>query len=123
MWLDSESNRRFDKVFSAANDSQQVQIIDDIAYPDPDNKNPEMSHGIKFFSHIRNLTLTGYYTTKIGLDDLGYKGNTPNVWDGVPAEVLKDHDVDYDPEWIAKCVDQSKRDIMAEWDADGNLVT
>ncbi len=123
MWLDGESNRRYNKVFSGATNEQQIQIIDDIAYPDPDNKKPEMTHGIKFFSLIRNLTLTGYYTTKMGFDDLGYKGNVPNVWDGVPADVLKDHDVDYDPEWIAKCVDQSKRDVVAEWDDKGNLLT
>jgi len=123
MWLDGESNKRFNKVFSSAKKDQQIQIIEDIAYPDPDNKKPEMTHGIKFFSLIRNLTLTGYYTTKMGFDDLGYAGNVPNVWDGVPADVLKDHDVDYDPEWVAKCIDQSKRDIVAEWDADGNLLT
>lgn len=123
MWLDGESNKRFNKVFSAASNEQQIQIVDDIAYPDPENKKPEMGHGIKFFSLIRNLTLTGYYTTKMGFDDLGYAGNQPNVWDGVPADVLKDHDVDYDPEWIAKCVDQSKRDIVAEWDENGNLLT
>ena len=123
MWLDGESNKRFNKEFSAATNDQQIQIIDDIAYPDPDNKKPEMAHGIQFFSLIRNLTLTGYYTTRMGFDDLGYKGNTPTVWDGVPDEVLKDHDVEYDPEWIAKCVDQSKRDIVAAWDNEGNLIS
>ena len=55
--------------------------------------------------------------------DLGYKGNIPNVWDGVPEDVLKDHDVSYDEEWIAKCVDQSKRNETAVWDEFGNLLT
>ena len=123
MWLNSESQRRFGKDFREASDSEQIQLIDDIAYPDPDNKKPEMAPGIKFFNQIRNLTLTGYYTTRMGLNDLGYQGNTPNVWDGVPEEVLKEHDVAYDPEWIAKCVDQSKRDVQAEWDEEGNLLT
>ena len=72
---------------------------------------------------MRNLTLTGYYTTKMGIDDLGYKGNIPNIWDGVPADVLKEHDVDYDEEWLAKCVDQDKREVIAEWDDKGNLLT
>jgi len=123
MWLDTESNQRFNKVFQKANDTEQIQIIEDIAYPDPDKEKPRMAPGIKFFNLMRNLTLTGYYTTRIGLDDLGYVGNRPNVWDGVPDEVLKDHDVAYDPEWIAKCVDQEKRGDIAEWDADGNLIT
>lgn len=123
MWLDQESNRRFNKLFKAAAPEEQIAIVEDIAYPDPDGKKPAMAYGIKFFERMRDLTLTGYYTTKMGFDDLGYVGNRPNVWDGVPAEVLAEHDVDYDPEWIAKCVDQSKREEIAQWDDDGNLLT
>lgn len=123
MWLDTESNRRFNKEFIACTDSEQIEIIDDIAYPDENGEKPEMGPGIKFFNHIRNLTVTGYYTTRMGFDDLGYVGNRPNIWDGVPEEVLADHDVDYDPEWVAKCIDQSTREAIAEWDDEGNLLT
>jgi hypothetical protein len=59
----------------------------------------------------------------MGIEDLGYKGNTPNVWDGVPEDVLEQHGVAYDPEWLAKCVDQSQRNVIAEWDANGKLLT
>ena len=68
-----------------------------------------LKHGVAFFSLMRNLTLTGYYTTEMGIKELGYAGNQPNVWDGVPQEVLDEHGLSYDPEWIARCVDQSKR--------------
>ena len=121
-WLDGESNKRYDNRFVDLSDTQQIAIIDDIAYPDPDGERPDLGPGIKFFTQIRNLTLTGYYTTKMGFDDLGYVGNRPNIWDGVPADVLADHDVDYDPEWIAKCIDQDTREAVAEWDADGKLL-
>lgn len=123
MWLDIESNSRFNKVFKTAEPAEQIEIIEDIAYPDEKNEKPEMAPGIKFFNLMRNLTLTGYYTTRMGIDDLGYKGNVANVWDGVPEDVLENHDVEYDPEWLAKCVDQSKAAIIAEWDEDGNLLT
>ena len=123
MWLDGEANRRFNKEFINCANAEQVEIIEDIAYPDEAGERPEMAPGINFFNRMRNLTLTGYYTTRMGLDDLGYNGNYANVWDGVPTEVLKDHDVDYDPEWLAKCVDQSKRMDVAEWDEEGNLLT
>lgn len=123
MWLDTEANQRFEKRFIDCTPEQEIEIIDDIAYPDPDGEKPEMAPGIKFFNQIRNLTMTGYYTTKMGFEDLGVTSNFANVWDGVPEEVLANHDVDYDPEWLAKCVDQSKRNDIAEWDEEGNLLT
>jgi len=122
-WLDGESNLRFNKEYKSCSREEQTAIIEDIAYPDPDGKKPEMSHGRTFFGLIRGLVLTGYYTTRIGFDDLGYKGNFANVWDGVPPEVLAEHDVDYEEEWLAKCVDQSKREVIAEWDDEMNLIT
>lgn len=124
MWLNAEANRRFGKPsFIDCLPEQELQIIEDIAYPDPEEEKPEMAYGITFFNLMRNLTLTGYYTTKMGIDDLGYTGNYANVWDGVPEEVLANHDVSYDAEWLAKCVDQSKRMTIAEWDENGNLLT
>lgn len=123
MWLHGESNRRFNKDFLAASPEERMQIIDDIAYPDPDKKRPEMGPGINFFNRMRNLTLTGYYTTQMGIEDLGYTGNFANTWDGIPEDVLAEYDVNYEPEWLAKCVDQSKRMDIAEWDEEGNLLT
>jgi len=123
MWLDGEANRRFNKRFKICSKTEQVEIVEDIAYPDPDGKKPEMSQGIAFFNRMRNLTLTGYYTTKMGIDDLGYVGNRPNTWDGVPQDVLDKHGLSYPAEWMDKFVDQSKRDVQAEWDEKGNLLT
>jgi len=122
MWLNSESNERFGKIFRSLSSTEQLAIIDDIAYP---NKvSPDKEQGASFFSTLRNLTMTGYYTTKVGVRDvLGYKGNVPNIWDGVPPDVLAKHDVEYDQEWLAKCVDQDKRDVQAEWDDDMNLIS
>lgn len=123
MWLDGESNRRFNKQFIACTQKEEIQIIEDIAYPDPGNTKSDMTHGIKFFDLVRNLIVTGYYTTQIGFKDLGVTSNFANIWDGVPADVLSDHDVDYEAEWLAKCIDQSKRNDIAEWDKNGNLLT
>ena len=77
MWLDNRANQKFSKVFQFCSESQQIELVDEIAYPQ--KANPEVEHGVKFFSLMRDLTLTGYYTTKMGIEDLGYKGNTPNV--------------------------------------------
>ena len=86
-WLDLQSLNRFDKTFIDASPDQRIQIVDDIAYPE--KAKPEMHQGVAFFNRMRNLTATGFFTTKIGIDDLGYVGNTVNKWEGVPADVLK----------------------------------
>jgi len=93
-WLDLESNKRFKKIFTLLTKSQQLQIVDDIAYPE--KAKPIHSQGVAFFNLMRNLTASGYYTSKIGIADLGYMGNTPNVWEGVPADVLKQYGLSYD---------------------------
>ena len=123
MWLDHKCNTAFNLEFKAATLEQQKSILDTIAYHDPEVHLGKQPLEIQFFHLMRNLVVTGYYTSKVGIADLGYKGNMPNVWDGVPDEVLKKHGVAYDPEWIAKCVDQSKRGVIAEWDEEGNLLT
>lgn len=123
MWLDHKCNTEFNKEFIACAPEQQHQILDLIAYYDPIIPFDEQPLEIQFFSLMRNLSLTGYYTSKMGIEDLGYKGNMPNVWDGVPADVLAQHGVAYDEAWLAKCVDQSKRGDIAEWDENGNLLT
>lgn len=123
MWLDGESNKRYNKEFISLTKEEQISIVEDIAYPDKDGSKAIFSQGINFFDRMRGLTLTGYYTSKMGLDDLGYVGNRPNIWDGVPEDILKEHGFAYEEEWLAKCVDQSKRDIVAEWDETGKLIS
>lgn len=121
MWLESRSNNTFGLPFGKLTDALRKRLLDEIAYPN--EAAPEVSPGVAFFSRMRDLTLTGYYTTKMGINDLGYKGNQPNVWDGVPQEVLDEHGLAYEEEWLAKCVDQSKKEDIAEWDDQGNLLT
>ena len=123
MWLDHKSNTEYELEFKSASEDQQKKILDEIAFYDPYTTMDKQAMEIQFFSLMRNLTLTGYYTSKIGIEELGYKGNMPNIWDGVPQEVLDQHGVSYDEDWLAKCVDQSRRGIIAEWDEDGNLLT
>lgn len=119
-WLDNYSNAKFNLEFKKLTIEQQKEICDEIAYPG--KTKPELMAGEKLFTRMRNLTLTGYYTTEMGVKDaLGYKGNMPNVWDGVPADVLAKYDVDYEEEWLAKCLDVTKRGELADWDEDGNL--
>jgi hypothetical protein len=43
---------------------------------------------------MRNLTSSGFYTSEMGVKDIGYAGNKPGVWNGVPDDVLKEHGFD-----------------------------
>lgn len=93
-WLDVQCLKMFDKTFIDITPSQRLTVVDLIAYPV--NAKPEYSQGVKFFSLMRNLTLTGFYTTQMGFKDLGYVGNTPNNWEGVPQDVLDQYGLSYD---------------------------
>ena len=113
--------KNFNKDLLECSDDEIKIIFDKISYQD--NVSEELSEAASFFATYRSMIVTGWFTSEVGMKDLGYKGNIPNVWDGVPEEVLKDHSVSYDKEWIEKCIDQSKRNELAKWDEDGNLIT
>jgi hypothetical protein len=83
-------------------EKSRLEIVDEIAYPQ--KAAPEVAQGVAFFSLMRNLTATGFYTSKIGVEDVGYKGNQPNQWNGVPDDVLKQYDVAYTDKENKECV-------------------
>jgi len=88
-WLDLQSLQRFEKSFADASPEQRLNIVDDVAYP---NKlKPGMLQGAGFFNLMRDLTASGFFTSEMGVKDLGYAGNKPNRWEGVPADVLKQY--------------------------------
>lgn len=93
-WLDIQCLKRFEKDFVSCSHDQQIQLVDEIAFPE--KAKPEMKPGVSFFNTMRDLTACGFFTSKIGIADLGYAGNKPNQWDGVPQDVLDQYGVKYD---------------------------
>ena len=93
-WLDIQCMKRYEKTFVDCTQNQQIEIIDEIAFPEL--AKPEMQQGVAFFNLMRDLTATGFYTSEIGIKDLGYMGNRPNQWDGVPQDVLDQYGIKYD---------------------------
>ena len=82
-WLDRESTHRFSKPFREVTAGEQAAILDDIAYPA--RARPEMAVGVEFFNRVRDLVLSGFYSSKEGVKDLGYIGNTfVTEWKGCP---------------------------------------
>ena len=86
-WLDQECQRRFDRTFVSCTDEQRRLVLDDVSGAGP--AKPGLSHGQAFFRSFRDLTSSGFWTSKIGIADLGYVGNTfVPEWEGCPDEVL-----------------------------------
>jgi hypothetical protein len=87
-WLDRECVSRFEKTFLACTPAERTQILDAIAWPH--KATPALSHGVSFFNSFRDLTASGFFTSKMGIADLQYKGNAyVPEWTGCPDEVLK----------------------------------
>lgn len=94
-WLDHECQQRFDTLFLECTDAQRTAVLDDIAWPA--RAKPEHAHGVAFFTSFRDLTAAGFWTTRMGIDDLQYLGNRSVArWNGCPDAALKKLGVSYD---------------------------
>ena len=101
-WLDLQCLNRYGKPFKDSDHTQQMEMVDAIAWPK--KAKPEMTQGVAFFNLMRNLVATGFYTTEIGVKDVGYVGNVPNQWNGVPADVLKQYNLAYTEKELKECI-------------------
>lgn len=101
-WLDVQCLKRYNKSFADCASAQQIEMVEEIAFPE--KAKPEMLPGVSFFNLMRDLTATGFFTSEIGIKDLGYAGNKPNQWDGVPQEVLDQYGVKYDERTLNESV-------------------
>ena len=101
-WLDLHSYKKHAKAFTECSGKEQIAIVDEIAYPE--KAAPALAQGVSFFNKIRDLVTTGFYTAEIGVKDLGYMGNVPNMWAGVPDEVLKQHGLAYTEKELKECI-------------------
>jgi hypothetical protein len=87
LWIEAESQKRFKQAFPALSDAQRTQIADDICTT---KSKPEFADAAKFFAKFRDLTAGGFYTTPVGMKDIGYTGNVPQTtFAGPPLEALK----------------------------------
>jgi gluconate 2-dehydrogenase gamma chain len=86
-WLDMQSNRSFHYNFADCSTARQKQILDRIAYPE--KAAPEDASAVAFFNTLRDLVVSGFFTSLPGVRDLPYVGNEPQQkWNGCPAPVL-----------------------------------
>jgi hypothetical protein len=101
-WLDMQCLTRNNNSFKDCTQQQQMEMIDEIAWPN--KAKPNMLQGVAFFNLMRDLTASGFYTSEIGVKDIGYMGNRPNQWNGVPADVQKQYNIFYSDKELKECV-------------------
>src|SRR5687767_2330723 len=100
-WLDVQCLKRFNKSFVDGTEQERMAMVDEIAWPK--KAKPEMAQGVAFFNLMRDMTASGFYTSEIGVKDVGYAGNAPNKWNGVPEEVLKQYKLAYSERELKEC--------------------
>ena len=94
-WLDNETFERTGKTFLASTEAERTALLDDIAWPK--KARPEMSQGVAFFNMFRDMTASGFWTSKMGITDLNYQGNTfVAEWKGCPPAALQKLGVQYE---------------------------
>ena len=94
-WLDNECYERSGKTFVQCSESERSAVLNDIAWPK--KAKPEMSQGVAFFNMFRDLTASGFWSSKIGIADLDYRGNEfVREWTGCPEPALRKLGVQYE---------------------------
>ena len=78
--------KRYAASFVAARPEQQTAMLDLIAYRK--NDSPELGPGIRFFHWVRNMTVDAFYTSKVGIKDVGYMGNKGMAKFEIPQEAI-----------------------------------
>ena len=82
------ANSRFNTAFRACTEPQRTAILDDISGLEPPS--PDLSHGVAFFRSFRDLTATGFWSSKIGIEDLQFTGNVfVTDWKGCPGSLAE----------------------------------
>jgi gluconate 2-dehydrogenase gamma chain len=94
-WLDNRSNAKFSQRFIALPVARRREVLDEIAYPD--KAHADHSHGVSFFSFFRDLTAAGFFSSRIGVKDIGYMGNEWRAkWEGCPPAAMEKLGVNQD---------------------------
>lgn len=87
-WIDYECLERFDRPFVECDEKQQQTLIEAVAWPE--QAEPSMTPGVEFFNSLRDFTASGFFSSKMGVQDLKYRGNQYVAeWTGCPDEVLQ----------------------------------
>ncbi len=107
-WLDAEMRGRYGKTFISAEESDQREMLDAIVaeeqrladkssyggghygrfhdYQASDRS--DLGAGVKFFDWVRKMSIDAFYTSPVGIKDIGYMGNGAYSSYKVPQEAI-----------------------------------
>jgi gluconate 2-dehydrogenase gamma chain len=87
-WFDGFAYNSFRKSFAKCTDAERRQLLDQVAWPA--KAKPEVREGVAHFTRLRDFTASGFFSSKMGVADLGYIGNVAQPeWQGCPPAALK----------------------------------
>ncbi|HVZ50132.1 MAG TPA: gluconate 2-dehydrogenase subunit 3 family protein [Gemmatimonadaceae bacterium] len=87
-WFDGFAYDSFHKAFNNCTDAERRQLFDQVAWPA--KAKPELREGVNFFNRFRDFTAGGFFSSKMGVADIGYMGNHALAsWNGCPPDALK----------------------------------
>ena len=99
-WIDQESQKRFGKMYADSAQGDRHKILDDIAWPA--RAREEFRPNVQWFNQFRNLTASGYFSSRVGLKALNYTGNVfVREWKGASPAMMQKLGLSYD-EWDRK---------------------
>lgn len=86
-WLDLTCQEDYGDLFIRLSEDNQHAMLDRLAWPE--KAAPADRPGERFFNLVRNYTSTGFWSSKMGMEDIGYIGNVPYYWEGPPESELR----------------------------------
>jgi hypothetical protein len=72
-WIEEHSRRWHSGSFNSRSEPRQIAILQFISDDRPDRGTENA--GTRFFAYLKERVIDGFYTSKAGLEELGYRGN------------------------------------------------
>ncbi len=92
-WFDGFAYNSYQKSFVTCTDAERRAMLDQVAWPA--KAAPAVRDGVNHFNRLRDFTASGFFSSRVGVRDIGYIGNVARpTWDGCPPAALKHLGVD-----------------------------
>ena len=87
-WIDATMRRRSGSTFVDSTPSEQTALLDALVDAEQRGDVAALGPGVEFFGWMRRMTVDAYYTSPIGIADLGYAGNASTARFEVPQDAI-----------------------------------